>query len=62
MQKVNAFDDNLIINCLLNATWGKNSIWHLSPLTEACSKRGKVIPESLELFVSQLQASRTTRL
>lgn len=27
---------------------------HLSPLTGACSKGGKVIPESLELFVSQL--------
>lgn len=42
VQKVNAFDDHLIINCLLQATWGKNLIWHLSPLTGAfvASDRG----------------------
>lgn len=33
---------------------GKEFDLHLLPLTGACSKGGKVIPEFLELFVSQL--------
>lgn len=46
-------------------TWsGICRLWqgHLSPLTGACSKGGKVISESLEPFVSQLQDKHTAGL